>query len=173
MKKHTIISLVLIALYIIVPLVANAAIFVNKTSSFGGKVILTTIPGIGCVGFGKGPIVLSSSLQSLGSAIYSGVDGSQPTANRVVGAAAGLYGAIPFYASEISITENSAGGLLVSKPPSVGQWILGRANVIPEFSTCAIGYPPDGIPFPVRDTSNYRTSNSPAIMNPGSALLHN
>ena len=53
---------------------------------------------------------------------------------------------IPFYATNIY------------KRPKIGGTILGRANILPDFSICKIGKTPYAIPFPVRKTSNYGIS---------------
>jgi hypothetical protein len=153
-----IISIAIIMVVSVVPALVHATL----TASFGGKVLLTKIPGITCIGIGTGPVVLSSNLESFGSAVLSATGvgtGGEPTAVRVGGTVAGLYGAIPFYANP-SISISTVGGpgssfsVFVSPQPKIGDWILGEASLIPNFNTCLAG----PIPFPVRQTSNYKVS---------------
>lgn len=115
MKSHQIISIILIVFILAIPTVLYAALL---TRSFGGKVILTTIPIVTCTGSGTGPVVLIKM------------------------------NGLPYY------TESQ------QKTPKVGDWILGRANIIPNFSTCNIQAGPYKIPFPVRTTSDYNISNN-------------
>jgi hypothetical protein len=155
MKKHAIISVVLIALFILIPIITHAATFVSSTTSFGGRVISTSNPAVTCVGLGVGPVILSTNLNSLGSAISSGVSNNQSSSDRAGGVINGLYGAIPYFA-KISFSAGVGGVAFVSTPPKVGDWILGRASIIPEFSTCYIPYL--SLPFPVKDTRQYNVS---------------
>jgi hypothetical protein len=157
MKKHAIISIFLIGIFVLLPMVAFAANFIKKaTVSFGGKVIATTIPSVTCIGFGTGPILLSSNVSSIVSGIYSGVDSSQSASSRTAGVISGLYGALPYYANTgISV---SGGAIFVSGAPKIGDWILGRTNLIPNFTKCVAGGPSVGIPIPVKDTTQYKIS---------------
>jgi hypothetical protein len=145
MKKHAIISIFLIGIFVLLPMVAFAANFIKKaTVSFGGKVIATTIPSVTCIGFGTGPILLSSN------------DSSQSASSRTAGVISGLYGALPYYANTgISV---SGGAIFVSGAPKIGDWILGRTNLIPNFTKCVAGGPSVGIPIPVKDTTQYKIS---------------
>ncbi len=157
MKKHTIVSGILIAMLLLAPLATHAAKFVNTTVSFGGKVLTGSLPGaVTCIGFGTGPVILYSNVLSLGSAIYSGVNSKQTAGSRVGGVINGLYGAIPYYAKS-SITSGF-GFAFISAPPKAGDWILGKADIIPETNSCYIPYL--SIPFPVKDTGVYRVSNT-------------
>ncbi len=45
-----------------------------------------------------------------------------------------------------------------SNAPAVGDFILGKVNIIPEFSTCQLQVGTFKIPFPVTDTSKYKIS---------------
>jgi hypothetical protein len=146
MKKHTYFGIIIITLLVLIPGLAFATI----TASFGGRVIGTSIPLVNCTGIGTGPVVLISSLEHLGSAVVyttasPGNQTSVPT--RAKGVVSGIYGAIPFYTNENGASE-----------PSQGDWILGNANIVPNFSTCSIQVGTFKIPFPVRPTSNYRVS---------------
>lgn len=153
MKKHLVISLIIIVV-VLCPAFAYAN-FAMPTSSFGGKVIATSLPFTSCYSFGTGPILLSSNLESLGSAVTSSVGSGQPTTARVSNTVSGIYGAIPFYA-QYSFSSTMP---FISATPKAGDWILGRASIIPNFTTCAIKDFPV-IPFPVRTTSNYKVSSA-------------
>lgn len=160
MNKHLIISFFIIIGILVFPTFAHA-VFVRSTSSFGGKVLSTTVPSVVCTGFGTGPVLLINNISSLGSAVYSGVSGGQQVITKTANVAGGIYGAIPFY-TKINIIPSFGGGTtgFVSPTPKVGDWILGNADIIPDFSTCAIQAGPARIPFPVRDTSQYNTSGA-------------
>lgn len=134
MKKHLLLSLIIIAASVCIPLVVYAN---GLTWSFGGKILATEVPDVTCYGSGTGPVVLLSNLTSIGSAARS----TSTTAVR------SIYGVLPFYTQ-----------INTSPTPRAGQWILGRANIIPDFNNCAINVGQYRIPFPVRDTDNYRTS---------------
>jgi hypothetical protein len=158
MKKHAVISLAMIAIFLSLPFIVNAATFVNNTTSFGGKVLLTQLPLVTCSGSGTGPIVLISNLASVATAAYSTTPKTGQTAiQHVGGVAKGIYGAIPYYTT--SGTSGNSGSFTSSKPKA-GDWILGRADTIPEFTTCKIQIATYKIPFPVKDTSNYKTSGN-------------
>lgn len=145
MKRHLIISIILIIVFI-VPFIAYAK---TLTRSFGGKVLLTSIPDVECYSSGTGPVVLFSNVMSVVSGVSSAAGvGHQNTVNRVSNVANGVYNAIPFYT------------LSMSKTPKQGDWILGRANVVPSFETCDLQVGPYQIPFPVKTTNNYNISGS-------------
>jgi hypothetical protein len=157
MKKHTVISVALIVVSILIPFVTHAAIFSKPTISFGGRVLSTSNSVITCTGLGVGPVILSSNLGSLGSALSSATDTTDTSLNRMTGAAEGLYGAIPYFA-KITFSARVGGVIFVSTPPKAGDWILGRASLIPNFTTCYIPYL--SIPFPIKDTSQYKVSEN-------------
>jgi hypothetical protein len=156
MNRHGIISICLIVVLILVPAYAYATL----TTSFGGKVILTEIPDVTCYSDGTGPIVLASNIENLAVAAVSasGV-GGQTTQTRVGGTVAGLFGAIPFY-TNYGFSASGAGFHFVGSTPKVGDWILGNVNVVPSFSTCDLQLGPYQIPFPVRTSSDYKTSSN-------------
>jgi len=133
--------------------------FPTLTSSFGGRVITPDLPIATCYGLGTGPVVLASSIESLGSAVESAAGvGGQTTPARVNNVVSGIYGAIPFYTT-FSLSADAGGGFhFVGSVPKTGDWILGRASVIPSFTTCTIS--DTVIPFPVRKTSDYKTSGA-------------
>ncbi|MDB5254720.1 MAG: hypothetical protein JWL92_96 [Candidatus Nomurabacteria bacterium] len=116
MKRHMIISFIMIAIFIAIPLITNASTLTSVllTKSFGGRVIATSLPIVTCIGTGTGPITLTKI-------------------------------------NELSLYTTD-----ITKRPKVGDYILGRVNIIPNFSTCTIY----DIPYPVRTTngSNYRIS---------------
>jgi hypothetical protein len=118
MKKHMILSLILIAVLIAVPVIANASALTSAllTRPFGGRVIATSLPLVTCVGVGTGPITLSK------------------------------------------INDFSLYTTDMSKTPKVGDWILGRTSIIPNFSTCTVYE----IPYPVLKTNgdSYKISGS-------------
>jgi hypothetical protein len=151
MKKHAIIGILVIILILGVP----AFTYATLTASFGGKVITTTVPDVTCTGSGTGPVVLLSSLLHLTSAVVVSTPAVKTTVPvRVGGVVSGLFGAIPFYTQSTSSSSTSG------STPQPDSWILGRANVIPDFSTCYLQLGPYRLPFPVRDTSNYKTSSN-------------
>ena len=124
------------------------------TVPFGGRVISTTIPTVTCPGAfpGTAPVVLSSNLAGLGQATL-GSTGQQQTLQRINSIGTGLYRAIPLYTMQ-SFTYK---GYLTKRQPKVGDWILGRQQLIPDLETCEttlLG----GVPFPVVKTDNYGVS---------------
>jgi hypothetical protein len=156
MKKHVVISITLIALSILIPFVTHAAVFSKPTISFGGRVLLTTIPLVTCTGSGTGPVVLLSNLASVASATYSTVPkNGQSAGQKAGGVVNGIYGAIPYYA-----TSDYSRLPFMAKRPQAGDWILGTANMIPEFTTCSIQIANYKVPFPVKDTNKYNTSGN-------------
>lgn len=117
---------------------------ISKTVGFGGKVTMTKIPNVTCTGNGT-LVVLASNLTSGISSLMQ-TKSSDSTVQKVASALKGLSGLIPFYATDSS------------KKPEVGKWILGKANTIPDTSSCKMQIGPYKIPYPVRKTSNYQVS---------------
>ncbi len=154
MKRHMILSLIIIAVLVTVPVLVSATSLTRSTSSyltqsFGGKVLTPNLSIATCIGFGTGPVVLYNNVSSLASGALSAANSGAPAENRISGAVSGIYNAIPFYASP-NFGKSSA-------LPKAGDWILGRASIVPDFSRCFITDTP--IPFPVRNTSNYQVSH--------------
>ncbi|HVY36031.1 MAG TPA: hypothetical protein VG982_02025 [Candidatus Paceibacterota bacterium] len=154
-KTHKIVgtlSFLLIVFTTMLGATAAMATSAPLTLPFGGRIISTTVPTVTCPGgtaLGTGPLVLFSNLTSLGSAAYSAVNpgNSQTGFQQTVNIANGIYNAIPYF----SISK--------TKTPKVGDWILGRYNVIPDVSLCqtdAFGAP---VPFPVKKTTTFNISN--------------
>ncbi len=146
MKKHALISIIIIAVVAVIPAMAHAAF----TSSFGGRIILTEIPDVDCYDSGTGPLVIISSLKMTGTSVnlHNTGTAAKSAASAAANTVYGVYNAIPFYAEQSSST------------PTAGGWILGRASIIPSFTTCDIQIGTYQIPFPVRTTSNYKTSSN-------------
>ncbi len=146
MKKHKIVGFIVFIFVAIIPAVAAAAVnFNNSTLPFGGRVLTTTVPSVTCTPPGTGPVVLISNIVSLGSAVYSGANNQQSGVQRAAGVVSGVYNALPYYATD------------PTKTPKPGQWILGRASLIPDLSLCysaALG----GFPVPVKKTTTYGVS---------------
>ena len=130
MTRHMIYSIAIIAVLVLAPLATNAATFVSSLKQgFGGRVLRTDLSGsVNCIGMGIGPITLTNNSFSLGNTI-------------------------PFYAN---ISFSALGNGFVSQLPQAGDWILGEASIIPNFTRCFTQG--TTIPFPVRDTSFYGTS---------------
>jgi hypothetical protein len=143
-------SIAIIVILLAVPAVSYAGFATNLTRPFGGRVLTNQLPVATCIGLGTGPVLLSNNIGSLVNTAISATDNSQGTVNQVSNIASGLYGAIPYYAT-MGFT-----GLFVTPLPQTGDWILGRADVIPSLTRCIINGTP--IPFPVRNTSTYNVS---------------
>lgn len=143
MKRHLYYSLALIAVLLAVPYFANAAFLQSPTRSFGGRVLTSSLPIATCIGFGTGPVVLTNNVGSLISAATPNNPAAATTSN--------IYGSIPYYAN-----LTLGGGGFYSPLPQSGDWILGRASIVPAFERCFISGTP--IPFPVRNTNLYNVS---------------
>ena len=115
------------------------------TFDFGGKVLKTKITGVTCNGNGT-LMILSSNADSAGSAVSSVAGNGASTGQKVVGGITGILGLVPFYATN------------ANKKPKPGEWILGKANAVPDLSTCKLKVGKSKIPIPVRKTSYYNIS---------------
>lgn len=114
------------------------------TVPYGGKVLTTTLPTVTCFTTGTAPVVLSSNLAGLGMAVGSATSNTG-VGGKVAGLIGGLYKALPLNATN------------PAKRPRPGDWILGRHEIIPSFTTCtstALG----GFPVPVKKTTIYGVS---------------
>jgi hypothetical protein len=131
----------------------NITLAAAAAFSFGGKVIATTVADVNCTGDGT-LVVLSSNATAAANAALnyyfeskSKANKTQKTVSEVSDVISGIYGSIPFYATDSS------------KKPKVGGLILGNANIAPNFKECKLQVGPYKIPFPVRDTTkNYNVS---------------
>ena len=113
--------------------------------SFGGRVAAITKSGGGVICTGNGTLtVLLSNLT--GAAKIGTSQFEQNKANRATGTISGIYKSIPYY------TDNP------SKQPKVGGFILGKANIAPDFSKCHINIGEIQIPIPVLVTRDYNVS---------------
>ena len=123
----------------------SGVVYASTTFGFGGKVEATKISGVTCTGNGT-LVVLSSNAGGAVSAVSSVTSSKSSTGEKVTGAINGIYGMIPFYATD------------TSKKPKNGEWILGKADAVPDTKTCKIKLGKTSIPFPVRKTSKYGIS---------------
>ena len=117
------------------------------------------IPGVTCDGNGYGPLELSSNLQGAVDATTSVANGNNSTGQKVVGGVSGVYKMIPFFATDMT------------KKPTKGQYILGKADIAPNLKICYIKSGNTKIPYPVRKTKDYAVSggsNSKGTTNAGS-----
>lgn len=114
---------------------------------FGGKVTLSPIPGLDCLGTGK-IAVLSSNISAIKKVVDSISDPST-TEEKALNIASSIHGMIPTY------TTNP------SKNPRTSGQILGKENIVPDFKTCGIQVGTVRVPIPVlRTTKNYNTSKT-------------
>jgi hypothetical protein len=112
---------------------------------FGGRVLSTKIPTVTCVPPGY-PIVLTSNFAGVGQAATSSAQSGGNPLNAAAGVVGGLYKALPLYVTDIT-----------AKKPKFGDWVLGRHQLIPNFSNCyssALG----GFPVPVKPTTTFGSS---------------
>ncbi len=117
--------------------------FGAATLNFGGKILTTQIPAVVCNPFlGSAPVLLSSNLAHFAAGAYAGA-----TSDSAVGKAGffvlSVWSLLPYYT--ISYT----------KIPRAGDQILGRYEIVPDFSTCRV---PPYFPIPVKKTSNFGVS---------------
>lgn len=108
------------------------------TKSFGGKVLLTPIPGVSCKGSGK-LMILSSSIGAVKKAT-KGEAGESDTdkATRILGSALDV---LPIYATR------------TDRQPRILKNALGRKKIAPNFTLCQINTPTP-IPIPILKTTN-------------------
>ncbi len=118
----------------------------SATFGFGGKILMDKIPGVTCDGDGYGPIELSSNVAGAVKATTSVLNGNNSTGQKIVGGVSGVYKMIPFYATD------------KTKKPKKGGWILGKADIAPNFKICYMKSGNTKIPYPVRKTSYYSVS---------------
>lgn len=118
----------------------------KATFSFGGKVLSIRVPNVTCSTSGTGPIMLTSNTQGAIDAVSSQFSSS--TGEKIVGGTTGIYRMIPFFATD------------QSKVPKVGGFILGKADIAPNFSICKMQIGDTQIPFPVRKTTIYNVSKN-------------
>ncbi len=133
--------------------------------SFGGRVILTQIPGVTCTGSGTGPVVLSSNASGAFSSTANTIkaittaakqlntdatNSGNPDPTAIVGpmvkTISDAYKILPFYLSG-------------SGTPRPGGFVLGRHPFMPDLSTCSIQLAEIKIPFPVFKSSKYGVSH--------------
>ena len=117
------------------PMFAEA--FSKPTFAFGGKVLTTTLPSVICTTIGTAPVVLSSNL-----------GGVMEIAAGGVGVVSGAYNILPYYAPS------------PLKRPVPGSWVLGNAEIVPNFHICnstLLG----GFPVPVKKMTEYGVSARP------------
>lgn len=122
--------------------VANASILSKLNSkSFGGKILVTPIPGVICIGVGQA-VYMNSNIGGAINAARSATS-SASGGEKAMSILSGIYGMIPTY------TTNPL------RKPVISRFILGTEKLIPDFKTCKIG----NIPIPVlRTTENYGIS---------------
>ena len=121
---------------------AFASLISQPTINFGGTVITTMIPGVVCTGLGYGPIIIKPPLSALADAALSSV-GNDSTAQKIGKGVDSISKMIPYFATNLL------------KKPKMGKTILGKANLIPNFTICKITVGTAQIPFPVRKTKEY------------------
>jgi len=130
--------------------IANAAITSKLTKSFGGKILVTPIPGVICIGLGQA-VYMNSNISGAINAAKSATS-SASGGEKALSVLGGIYGMIPTY------TTNPL------RKPVISRFILGTEKMIPDFKTCKIG----NIPIPVlRTTSNYGISSPTPNTNTG------
>ncbi len=139
-------------LFVSIKIVFAASSSFSSTFGFGGKILSDKAPGVTCDGNGYGPLELSSNIGGAVSAISS-VVGKGSTGQKIVGGVMGIYKMIPFYATN------------QLKKPKRGDWILGKADIAPNFKICYTKSMDDKgnsvkIPYPVRKTSVYSLSGA-------------
>jgi hypothetical protein len=144
--RNNFIKFIIIFLFLFASIKMVFATTYSSTFSFGGKILVDKIAGVTCTGNGFGPLILSSNVGGAVSIITSSLNGNNSTGKKVVGVVSGVYKIIPFYATN------------QQKKPQKGGWILGRADISIDTSTCKIKSGDTSIPFPVRKTSNYGVS---------------
>ncbi len=146
--------IIFLLLLISAKIVLAASTFYSTTFAFGGKIIMDKIPSVTCDGNGYGPLELTSNVMGAVSATTSVLNSNNSTGQKIIGGVTGIYKIIPFYATD------------QTKKPKSGDWILGKADIAPDFKTCYIKLSEDAkIPYPVRKTSVYslsrKTSSTP------------
>lgn len=137
-------AFVKVAIISVIFFVSSGIVSAVTTVGFGGKVAMTKIPNVTCTG--NGTLVILVSNFTSGISQLAQTKSSDSTIKKVSSAIKGLFGSIPFYATDSS------------KKPQVGKWILGNANITTDTSTCKMQIGPYKIPYPVRKTSNYQVS---------------
>jgi hypothetical protein len=135
--------------------VANASIISKlNTKSFGGKILVTPIPGVICIGLGQA-VYMNTNIGGAINAAKS-VASSSSGAGTAMSVLGGIYGMIPTY------TTNPL------RKPVISRFILGTEKLIPDFKTCKMG----SIPIPVlRTTSNYGISTPTPIPNTNTGII--
>lgn len=157
--KKSFIFLLLAFLFIFISVNVVYASSYSSTFGFGGKVLMDKIPGVTCDEEGFGPIELSSNVQGAIDATTSVASGNNSTGQKITGAVSGIYKMIPFFATN------------TKKQPKKGGWIIGKADIAPNFKICYLGSKyvnangqvvTKKIPYPVRKTSIYNVSGGTA-----------
>ena len=116
----------------------------GTTLSFGGKVLSDKISGVECNK--EGTLVILSSNASGAVGIVQSQQSNNKT-EKVVGTSTSIYKLIPFFATN------------TNKVPRKGGFILGKADVVPDFSICHTTGTLK-LPIPVRKTDDYGVSQS-------------
>ncbi len=115
------------------------------TKSFGGKVTLAPIPPPVICNSPGTLMILSSNLKAAMSTINSMTNSGDP--EKAQNIAKGLLGLLPTFSTSMT------------KVPITGGQILGRQNLIPNFTKCALYIGPIRVPIPVYvTTGNYNVS---------------
>jgi hypothetical protein len=135
--------------------VANAALTSKLTKSFGGKILVTPIPGVICIGLGQA-VYMNSNIGGAINAARSATS-SASGGEKAMSILGGIYGMIPTY------TTNPL------RKPVISRFILGTEKLIPDFKTCKIG----SVPIPVlRTTSNYGISSPTPTPNTNTGIIN-
>ncbi len=134
--------------------IADASITNKLTKSFGGKILITPIPGVICIGVGQA-VYMNSNIGGAINAAKSATS-SATGGEKALSVLGGIYGMIPTY------TTNPL------RKPIISRFILGTEKLIPDFKTCKIG----NIPIPVlRTTSNYGISSPTPTPNTNTGII--
>lgn len=146
--KNNFIKFLVIFLFLFISIEIAFATSYSSTFSFGGKILFDKVSGVTCDGNGFGPLELSSNIGGAVSAVGSVLNSNNSTGGKIVGGVTGVYKMIPFYATD------------QMKKPKKGGYILGKADITPNFKICYIKSGDTKIPYPVRKTSVYSVSGN-------------
>jgi len=131
---------------------SSSVVYASATFSFGGKVQRTTAPLVTCTGSGTLVVLSGNYTAAINGAIKATLESqssdnkTQKTVQEVASGIKGIYGSMPFYTTDSS------------KTPRIGGWILGKADIAPDFKTCKRQIGPYKIPYPVRKIESYNVS---------------
>jgi len=115
------------------------------TKSFGSKVTLAPVPPPVICNSPGTLMILSSNLKAAMTTINSMTNSGDP--EKAKNLAKGLLGLLPTFSTNMT------------KVPITGGQILGRQNLIPNFTKCALYIGPIRVPIPVYvTTGNYNVS---------------